>query len=250
MRILISNDDGYNAHGIKILEKLAHEITDDVWVVAPDLNQSGVSQALTLRNPLRIKEVSQHRYMISGTPTDCIHVALCHLLKDKKPDLVLSGINLGANVAEDISYSGTVSVAMAATLMGVPSISMSMAFHPDHPVKWSTAEHHALSIIKKIISQGIPENILMNINFPDVISSSVKGALFTEQGIRPPLNHLAEGIDPRGKKYYWIGPANHDYEGHMEGSDLWAIANGYISLTPLSINRTHYPTLQKFQKDV
>lgn len=248
MRILISNDDGFGAHGIKVLEKIAHEISDDVWVVAPDHDQSGVSHSLTLRNPLRIREVSERRYMVLGTPSDCVHAAVSHILKDKRPDLVLSGINKGANIAEDISYSGTAAVGMTATLMGMKSIALSMALKPDHPVKWGTAESFGHDIIQQILKFGIPDNVLMNVNFPDVVAQSVQGTKITRQGIRKTEESLVEAVDPRGKPYYWIGPANHNYDGYEEGTDLWAIGNGYISLTPLSINRTHYETLDLLQK--
>ncbi|WP_284448308.1 5'/3'-nucleotidase SurE, partial [Pseudoxanthomonas mexicana] len=149
MRILVSNDDGIHAPGLKILEKIAHSLSKDVWVVAPEYEQSGASHSLTLTLPLRLRKINARKYAVRGTPTDCVMMAMHEIFKDKRPDLLLSGINRGANLGEDVTYSGTVAVAMEGSLLGVPSIALSQCFQHGHPVKWGTAEHHAPRVIKK-----------------------------------------------------------------------------------------------------
>jgi 5'-nucleotidase len=247
MRILLSNDDGIHAPGLKALEKIAHELTDDVWVVAPELDQSGASHSLTLRDPLRIREISKQRYAISGTPTDCVMIAAKHILKGNPPTLVLSGINHGSNMAEDITYSGTVAAAMEAALLGIPAIAMSMVTTHTHPAKWSTAEHYAPDIIRRLLKIKFQENIFININFPDLIASSVKGIAITNQGQRRIESELHEHIDPRGRQYYWIGAIHYDGSGD-EGTDLKANSNGLISVTPLSLDFTHRETMKQLEK--
>lgn len=251
MRILISNDDGINAHGLKVLEKIARTLSDDVWIVAPELDQSGASHSLTLRNPIRIREVSERKYAVSGTPTDCVLVAAYYLMKNNPPELVLSGVNQGGNIAEDVTYSGTIAAAIEATLLGIPAISMSLVSMRDHPPKWTTAEHYGTEILKKLVKQKFASNVLVNVNFPDAIISSVKGTKITTQGHRQIEDNLIECMDPRGKPYYWIGAGNHRYcdspAAPDPGTDLEAITQGYVSITPLSLNLTHTPTLHALE---
>ena len=247
MRILLSNDDGINAPGLKTLETIARQLTDDVWIVAPELDQSGAAHSLTLRDPLRAREISDKKYALSGTPTDCVLFAVNHLLKDKKPDLVLSGINHGANLAEDITYSGTVAAAMEGSLLHIPSIAISLCVNKGHPAKWSTAEKHIPDILSHLIKTQLDPYTLININVPDVIAPSVKGIRVTRQGQRTYLDELHECVDPRGKKYYWVGIVNHDGSGES-GTDLDAIANGFISITPLSLDFTHEKSLTKLNE--
>jgi 5'-nucleotidase len=247
MRILLSNDDGIHAPGLKTLEKIARELTDDIWVVAPELDQSGASHSLTLRDPLRIREISDRRFAISGTPTDCVLIAANHIMKDNPPSLVLSGVNLGSNMAEDITYSGTVAAAMEAALLGIPAIALSLSTSHFHPAKWSTAEHYAPDIIRRLTKMKFKENIFININFPDLIAASVKGIAITHQGQRRQFGNLEEHVDPRGRQYYWIGAIHYDGSGD-EGTDLKANANGLISVTPLSLDFTHRPTMQQLEK--
>lgn len=247
MRILLSNDDGIHAQGLKTLEKIARELTDDIWIVAPELDQSGASHSLTLRDPLRIREISERRFAISGTPTDCVLIATNHLLKENPPTLILSGVNLGSNLAEDITYSGTVAAAMEAALLGIPSIALSLATSHRHPAKWSTAEHYAPEIIRRLLKIKFQDNIFVNINFPDLIASSVKGIAITHQGQRRLFGNLEEHVDPRGRQYYWIGAIHYDGSGD-EGTDLKANANGFISVTPLSLDFTHRETMKQLEK--
>lgn len=247
MRILLSNDDGIHAPGLKVLEKIAKELSDDVWVVAPEMDQSGASHSLTLRDPLRIREISEKRFAITGTPTDCVMVATKHILKDKGPDLVLSGVNHGSNMAEDITYSGTVAAAMEAALLGIPSMALSLTITGNHPAKWATAEHHAPDIVRRLLQVKLEKHIFININFPDLIASSVKGVAIAHQGQRRIETNLAEHVDPRGRQYYWIGAIHYDGSGD-EGTDLNANYRGFISVTPLSLDFTHRETLSQLEK--
>lgn len=252
MRILLSNDDGINAPGLKALEAVARQLSDDVWIVAPELDQSGASHSLTLRDPLRVREISDKKFALSGTPTDCVLFAVSHLMKDKKPDLVLSGINQGGNMAEDITYSGTVAAAMEASLLDIPSIALSLCVTHGEVAKWQTAEHFAPEIISSLVKAKMSPYTLMNINFPNVDISSIKGVKVSRQGKRHYEDQLQEGIDPRGKKYYWVGIVDHDGSGE-EGTDLDAVQKDYVSVTPLSLDFTHEKSLnqlsQIFSKD-
>jgi 5'-nucleotidase len=247
MRILLSNDDGINGHGLKVLEKIARTLSDDVWIVAPELDQSGSSHSLTLRDPLRIREVSAKKYAVSGTPTDCVMLAVSHLMKDKRPDLVLSGVNYGANIAEDVTYSGTIAAAIEGTLLNIRSIAFSINIQYGNPAKWATAEHYGPEILKKLSILPIDKNIIINVNFPDVVVSSVKGIRITTQGHRCGEDELVECKDPRGKSYFWMGAGMYRYAPDASalepGSDLEAIHDGYISITPLTLNLTHEKTL-------
>ncbi len=247
MRILLSNDDGINGHGMKVLEKIARTLSDDVWIVAPELDQSGSSHSLTLRDPLRIREVSPRKYAVSGTPTDCVMLAVSHLMKDKRPDLVLSGINYGANVAEDVTYSGTIAAAIEGALLNIRSIAFSVNIQYGSPAKWATAEHFGPEILKTVSAIPLEKNVIINVNFPDVVVSSVKGIRITTQGHRSGEDELVECKDPRGKSYFWMGAGMYRYTPDASalesGSDLEAIHDGYISITPLTLNLTHEKTL-------
>lgn len=246
MRILISNDDGINAHGLKVLEKVAREISDDIWIVAPETEQSGAGHSLTLHRPLRIREVSDKKYAITGTPTDCMLIGVNHIMQGQTPDLVLSGVNHGANIAEDVTYSGTVAVAMEATLLNVKAIAFSLSVDYGHPAKWATVEHHAPRILKDLINYTPPENVFLNVNFPDVIASSVQGVRITRQGQRMGDDVLVERVDPRGVSYYWIGGVDNK-QGGPDGTDLQAVARGFISITPLSLDFTHQQSLTQLE---
>ncbi len=252
MRILLSNDDGINAPGLKALEAIARQLSNDIWIVAPELDQSGASHSLTLRDPLRLREVADKTFALSGTPTDCVLFGVNHLMKDQAPDLVLSGVNHGANIADDITYSGTVAAAMEASLLHVPSIAISLCVAPGASAHWSTVEHYLPDIISKISSSVMDPYTLMNINVPNLSSDSIKGVQVTHQGQRNYQDQLHECTDPRGKKYYWIGIVDHDGRGEP-GTDLEAVRDGFISVTPLSLNFTHEKSLtrlnQLFSKD-
>ena len=172
--ILVSNDDGIHAPGLKVLEKAFKELGAQVIVVAPEIEQSGAGHSLTLRRPLRIREVSQNRYAVDGTPTDCVLLAVNKVLGGKKPDLLLSGINRGGNLGEDVTYSGTIAAAMEGTLLGIRSIALSQQYTDPHPVKWSVSEHHVIDVVERLSGFEWPKGALMNVNFPDVTAQSVK----------------------------------------------------------------------------
>ena len=241
-RILISNDDGIESPGIKLLEKVTREITSDVWVVAPEQEQSGASHSLTTRRPLRLHELGPHRFSVDGTPTDCIVVAVRRLLRDRPPHLVLSGINAGSNVGEDLTYSGTVAAAMEATLLDIPAMALSQDYRDGEPIPWETSEAFAPEVMRRLLRLPWPEHTLFNINFPGVPPQQVKGFAVTSQGKRALTDNLTDGVDPRGRPYYWIGPARETGEAEP-GTDVAAVADGYVSITPIYLDLTNIPVL-------
>ena len=241
-RILISNDDGIESPGIKVLEKVARELSDDVWVVAPELEQSGASHSLTTRRPLRLREVAPRRYAVDGTPTDCVLLAVKRLLRDDAPDLVLSGINGGSNVVEDLTYSGTVAAAMEATLLGIPAIALSQDFRDGRQIPWQTGEAFGPEVIRRLLKLPWPATTLFNINFPAVAPEAAAGFAVTNQGKRAIADNLAEGVDPRGVPYYWIGPVR-ESGGAEPGTDVAALSDNKVSITPIYLDLTNVPVL-------
>ena len=251
MRILISNDDGINAPGLKVMEGIAHLFTDDVWVVAPETEQSGASHSLTLTEPMRLREVSHQKFAARGTPTDCVMLAILHIIPGRKPDLVLSGVNRGGNMGEDVTYSGTVAAAMEGTLLGIPSIALSQFIGGLHRnIKWGTSEHLAPDLIDRLLDQGWPEDVLININFPDASPSAIDRIDITVQGRRD-IGSLTieERIDPRGQAYQWFGfdPTPLDIQV-PERSDFLTVRNGGISITPLHLDLTHHSTVDQLRR--
>jgi len=247
LRILVTNDDGINAPGLKVLEKIAHSLSDDVWVVAPEYEQSGASHSLTLVEPLRIRKISKRRFAVDGTPTDCVVMAVNHIVEGPKPDLILSGVNRGANLAEDVTYSGTIAAAMEGTLLGIPSIAMSQVFTRPEPIHWGTAETHGAGVVRKLRKAGWPSDVLMNVNFPPVKPSDVKGMVFTVQGRRDVGKiQIHEREDPRGGLYYWLG-FRRQVGKPGEATDLGAMVRAQISITPLKMNFTHGATRKALQ---
>ncbi len=247
MRILVTNDDGIHAPGLAVLERVARTLSDDVWVIAPETDQSGVSHSLSLNDPLRLREVTPRHFAVSGTPTDCVIMALRYVMVEHKPDLVLSGFNHGQNVAEDVTYSGTIAAAMEGTLLGVRSIALSQGYGAKGraATNWICAETHAPGIIKRLLGEGIPEGILMNVNFPDCLPEEVQGVSVTVQGRRnQDLLRIEPREDGRGKPYYWIAFARGKSEP-ANGTDLQALAHKRISITPLELDLTHEPTLTR-----
>lgn len=236
-RILVSNDDGIDAPGIKILEQVARELTDDVWVVAPDQEQSGVSHSLTTRRPLRLIERSERHYAVDGTPTDCVLLAVQKILRGRAPDLVLSGINGGSNAGEDLTYSGTVAAAMEATLLGIPAIALSQDYADGAPIPWETGKALGAAVIRRLLTQPWPENTLININFPCVPSDRVAGIAVTCQGRRDLAENLVEGRDPRGRPYYWIGQMRETGTA-APGTDIAALTENKVSITPINMDLT------------
>lgn len=241
-RILLCNDDGVQASGLKCLERIARDLTDDVWIVAPEDEQSGAGHSLTLRYPLRVRKLSERHFAVDGTPTDAVLLALRLIMTDHPPDLVLAGVNRGGNLGEDVTYSGTIAAAMEGTLLGVPSIALSQVTGDGQPTKWATAEHHGPEVIRRLLSIPWPKNVFMNVNFPNVMAQAVTGIDAAVQGRRKLGDQLVEKVDPRGRPYYWIGPLR-DEEPTPGESDLSAVAAGAIAVTPLYLDLTHQPTL-------
>ena len=246
-RILLSNDDGINATGFGVLERIARSLSDDVWVCAPETEQSGASHSLTIHRPLRIREVEPRRYALDGTPTDCVLVAINQLMKDSPPDLVLSGVNNGQNIAEDVTYSGTIAAAMEATLLGVPAIAFSQVLTNGHPPNWATAERWAPDVIRRCVSTGWPENVLINVNCPPVAPDAIRGIAVVPHGKAKIGDELTERIDPRGRQYIWIGTQRNMGE-IQPGTDLQAIEEGKIAVTPLNLDLSHRPTIATLEK--
>lgn len=239
-RILVSNDDGIDAPGIKLLERIAHQLSPEVWVVAPETEQSGTGHSLTTRRPIRLIEVSPRRYIVDGTPTDCMLLGLKRLLRDRLPTLVLSGINGGGNIAEDITYSGTCAAAMEATLFGVPAIALSQEYRDRNAIPWGVSEAFAEEAIRRVVAaaEPWPHETFINVNFPAASPTTVSGFAVTRQGKRVLGDNLSEGTDPRGRHYYWIGPSQ--MRGGAEpGTDLGALADHCVSITPIHLDLTN-----------
>jgi 5'-nucleotidase len=239
-RILVSNDDGIDAPGIKLLERIARDLSPEVWVVAPEMEQSGTGHSLTTRRPIRLIEVSPRRYIVDGTPTDCVLLGLKRLLRGRLPTLVLSGINGGGNIAEDITYSGTCAAAMEATLFGVPAIALSQEYRDRNAIPWGVSEAFAEEAIRRIVAaaEPWPQDTFINVNFPAASPATVRGFAVTHQGKRVLGDNLTEGTDPRGRHYYWIGPSQ--MRGGAEpGTDLGALADHRVSITPIHLDLTN-----------
>ena len=242
-RVLLSNDDGIHAPGLKTLEDAIRPLVGELWVVAPETEQSATSHSLTLRRPLRIRHISDHRYAVDGTPTDAVLLGVNEVMKDGPPDLILSGINRGGNLGEDVTYSGTVAAAMEGALLGIPSIALSQVYEDRHKVKWATAKTWMPKVLKQLLSAGWPKGIFMNVNFPDRTAAKVTGIEVCRQGRRKIGGELTRGVDPRGDEYFWIGPQR-DEQKFLKGSDLAAVNDGAIAVTPLALDLTHSSILK------
>jgi 5'-nucleotidase len=242
LRILVTNDDGIHARGLAVGERIARALSDDVWVVAPETEQSGASHSLTLSLPLRLRQIDDRHFAVSGTPTDCVMMAAASLMGDAPPSLVLSGVNRGSNIADDITYSGTVAGAMEGTALGFRSIALSQAygFGEDREVHWACAEQHGPGVVRKLVEVGWPRDVLINVNFPDCLPDQVEAVEVTEQGKRDlQTATLDKRTDARGVPYYWIG-FKRVRSQPAEGTDLCAVAKKRISITPLHLNLTEY----------
>jgi len=248
-RILLSNDDGINADGLAVLERIAAKLSKDVWIVAPEQEQSGAAHSLTLHLPVRVRKISAKRYAVSGTPTDCVLMAIQKIIPvaKKKVDLLLSGINRGSNAADDVTYSGTVAAAMEGTILDVPSIALSQLYEDREQVNWAVAEKHAAPLIKKLLKAGWPKNTLININFPDCAPGKVKGVRVCPQGKRKISVALSERVDVKGRPYFWIG-GERDNTADRPGVDVELLHAGYITVTPLHMDLTDYKTLEALGK--
>ena len=237
-RILVTNDDGINAPGLVSLYEVARALSKDVWVVAPETNQSGAAHSLSLSKPLRAREVSEGKWAVDGTPTDCVLFGVRHLMGENPPTLVLSGVNRGTNLADDVTYSGTIAAAMEGCLLGIRSIAMSQSYTHPAPVKWETGEKHGPEVVRRVLATEWSREALINVNFPDVTPGDVKGMEVTRQGQRGFGGHIVERLDPRGTPYYWINytPTEKDL---VPGTDIEAIRRGAISINPLHLDLTH-----------
>ena len=249
LRILVSNDDGIHAPGLVVAEKIARSLSDDIWVVAPETEQSGASHSLTLTLPLRLRHAGHQRFALSGTPTDCVMMAGIHIMKDRLPDLVLSGVNRGFNVADDVTYSGTVAAAMEGAVLGIPSIAMSQAVggRDEEDAIFGCAEKHGPALIRRLVEIGWPEGVLLNINFPPLPASKVKRVVVTAQGQRDQsVLRVDERVDARGRTYFWVG-FKRVFSDPERGTDLHAMAQGCISVTPLHMNLTEFREQQRIE---
>ena len=251
MRILITNDDGIHAEGIEVLERVALQFTSDVWVVAPQIDQSGVAHSLSLEIPLRLSQLDNKRFAVSGTPTDCVIMAVKKIL-GKKPDLVLSGINNDHNVSDGIIYSGTVAGAIEGTLLGIKSIAISqvMSASSDREPKFSVVEKILPALMNKLMDITLPNGTFFNINFPSQTYENIGSTELTAQGKKNWNGlHVDERFDHFGRPYYWLVFRNNDIKLD-ENSDVNAIQQGKISITPLQVNLTNFVTLQNLSKDL
>lgn len=237
-KILITNDDGYHSDGIFALEAAMREL-GDVFVIAPTSEQSGASHSLTLARPLRIRQIDERHWTVDGTPTDCVTLALNQILiPDLRPDICVSGINHGANLGDDASYSGTVAGAIEATILGVPGIAFSLVANRSHD--FTESSKIAQTVVNKALRDGLPNFTLLNVNVP---KDAPKGIKVTSQGFKSARPVISEHIDPRGKPYYWIGEVRDGFRAEG-GTDFEAIADGYVSVTPMHVDLTNYAVIE------
>jgi len=245
MRILVTNDDGIHAPGLAALEHIAATLSDDVWVVAPSDEQSGAGHSLTLTQPIRVRQFGPKRYSVRFTPTDSVMIALGLLMKETPPDLILSGVNRGPNMAEDVTYSGTVSAAMEGTLAGVRSIALSQSTEEREvgAEAFEVARHWGPRVIAPLLAMEWERGVLMNVNFPRGPLDRVQGVRVTEQGFRDYGElDIESRVDRRGFPYYWFGLGRESSSPGHE-TDLKAMREGFVSVTPLHLDLTHYPTI-------
>ncbi len=242
MRVLVTNDDGMDAPGLEVMEEIARSISDDVWMVAPLQEQSGQGRAITVSEAVRVDQRAEKRFRIEGTPTDCVVLGIEHILGDKKPDLILSGVNAGQNVGEDTSQSGTVGACIQGMILGVPGIAFSQTkgFRKGKGLAWDTARHFGPKVLKRLLETGWPDDVVMNVNFPDCEIEDVQGVEITSQGMRDfPIINSEKRTDPRKRDYYWLshgGPKSDP----PAGTDLRCIYEDKISISPLHVDLTHY----------
>ncbi len=246
MRLLLTNDDGIDAPGLEALERIAGALSDDVWICAPAVEQSGKGRGITLTEPLRVNRLGDRRFAVTGTPTDCVVLAVNDLMPEK-PDLVLSGVNRGHNVGEDVSYSGTVAGALQGMAFGIRSIALSQSlerFHDEVVAHFETAEAYAPAIIRRLLEQKWADGVVMNLNFPARRPEAVTEVEVTRQGFRDLGEmHAVKRTDLRGRDYYWMSFRGAKQE-HPDGTDLRAMDEGRISVTPLHIDLTHMPSIR------
>ncbi|MEO0635964.1 MAG: 5'/3'-nucleotidase SurE [Pseudomonadota bacterium] len=245
MRILVTNDDGFDAPGLKVAEDIARTMSDDVWVVAPLQDQSGRGHAITITEPMRVRELGEQRFAVSGTPADCVTLGL-HQLLPGRPDLVISGVNSGKNTGDDVGYSGTIGAVEEGVLNGVPGIALSQSYKWQAGTKsipWDVASQHGPALVQKLASLELPPGTFFNVNFPDCGAGQVKGAIITSQGRTQYADSIADRVDGRGQRYFWL-VFGHATASAKVGTDRHAIEHGFISVTPLQIDRTNHKLMQ------
>ena len=242
-RILVTNDDGIHAPGLKVLEKIARSLSNDVWVVTPESEHSGASHALTLRRPLQVHQLGKKTFATSGTPTDCVLLAVNHLVEGKRPDLVLSGVNRGANLGEDILYSGTVAAAMEASMLGIPSIAMSQV-RIGETQHWATAAKFGPEVVRKLVALEWPDDLLMNVNYPPIPPEKVTGIAVGAQGRRKSDVQVKRAKDPFERDVLWVGDFTND-DPEDPHSDLAVIGRHQIAITPLHFDLTQGRMLKR-----
>ena len=247
MKILLSNDDGIHAPGLAVLEEIARELSDDILICAPAEEQSGAGRSLSLNHPVRLVQHGERRFSVTGTPTDAVNLAMRKLLHGDAPDLVLSGVNRGENLGDDITYSGTVSAGMEAALAGLPAVALSQSMRGAQP-DFAAARAWGAKVLKPLVATRMAKRTLININFPSIRPDDVRGVRVVRQGFHDySRGSLVEGTDPRGKPYYWFGL--HDMEHTVDhGTDLEAVADGYIAVTPLQLDLTNYPAMDELAR--
>lgn len=243
MHLLLSNDDGIHAEGLKYLAEALAPL-GKISVVAPNRNRSAASNSLTLERPIRAQQVADNWYSVDGTPTDCVHLAITGLLKDE-PDIVVSGINNGANLGDDVIYSGTVAAAIEGRFLGLPAVAISdTSFQPKYI---RDAAQVSAAMIANLTSTTLPSDVIINVNIPDVAKNEIKGMQTTRLGNRHKAEPVIESQDPRGKPIYWVGAAGPEQDAG-EGTDFYAVNNNYISVTPMHLDLTHYKAMQDVEK--
>lgn len=249
MRILVTNDDGIHSPGLIVAENIARALSDDVWVVAPENEQSGASHSLTLSSPLRMRKMDERHYAVSGTPTDCVMMACLHLLKDNPPTLILSGVNWGSNMADDVTYSGTIAGAMEGCALGIPSVALSQSYDEASrlTIDWSAGEAHGADVVRRLVDAGWPQGTLMNVNFPACSAAEVKGVSAVPQGKYDlQSTEIEERMDARQRAYYWIG-LRRRRATPPDNTDLGAVYGGRIAVTPLHLNLTELSVLDRLR---
>jgi 5'-nucleotidase len=249
MRILLTNDDGIHAEGLEVLERIARTLSDDVWVVAPETDQSGFAHSLSLSEPLRMRKLDERHYALRGTPTDCVIMGVRRLLPEP-PDLVLSGVNSGSNIADDVTYSGTIAGAMEGTLLGIRSIALSQAYgvtEEGRTVRWDTAEKIGSELIGKLVGLDLPQGVFLNVNFPNCAPGEVQGTRVAGQGKRLHGLWIEERKDGRGFPYYWLRFGREAPEVRS-GTDMAALRDGFVSVTPLHLDLTANEVMDPIRK--
>ena len=243
MKILVSNDDGYLATGINVLADALTEIAD-VIVVAPDRNRSAASNSLTLNDPLRVSKVAENRYRVNGTPSDCVHLALTGFL-DEEPDLVVSGINHGANLGDDVIYSGTVAAATEGRFLGFPTIAVSLVGH--HLTHFDTAARVAKELVERLQRHSLPSDIILNVNVPDRPYDELTGIVEARLGFRHKSEPVVKSEDPHGRTIFWVGPAGPGQDSG-EGTDFHVLEQGAVAITPLKVDLTRHDALPQLKE--